>query len=115
MIWIGSTVLNVIDLERSIVFWTGALKYEVRSADESFAVLHDPRRQWSNLSLQKTDEPKHGLNRLHLDLYAEDQAAEVERLAALGATRVEPWPYAPDADYVVMSDPDGNEFCVVQR
>jgi hypothetical protein len=39
---------------------------------------------------------------------------EVARLEQLGATLVESWPYAEDADYVVMADPDGNEFCVVQ-
>ena len=50
---------------------------------------------------------------IHLDLYAEDQQAEVERLVKLGA-RQYPWRYEPDADYVVLEDPDGNLFCVVQ-
>ncbi len=40
-------------------------------------------------------------------------AAEVERLLALGATRVD-WNYGPHADCVVLADPDGNTFCVVQ-
>src|SRR5690606_37578927 len=50
--------------------------------------------------------------RHHLDLYAYDQAAEVTRLETLGAKRVA-WRYEADADYVVMSDPDGNYFCVI--
>ena len=50
--------------------------------------------------------------RHHLDLYAHDQAAEVARLESLGARRVE-WRYEPDADHVVMADPDGNYFCVI--
>jgi hypothetical protein len=50
---------------------------------------------------------------MHLDLYADDQKAEVERLVNLGTTRY-PWRYPPDADYVVLADPDGNLFCVVQ-
>ena len=51
--------------------------------------------------------------RIHLDLYAEDQAAEVERLKALGATEVH-WDKRPaDADYVIMADPEGNRFCVI--
>jgi len=114
---IGSTVLNVTDLERALTFWTRALGYVKRdpdSTDRSFAVLRDPQRDWSNLSLQVTEEPKAGLNRVHLDLYADDQASEVSRLESLGARRVEPWHYEPGDDHVVMADIDGNEFCVVQ-
>jgi hypothetical protein len=50
---------------------------------------------------------------IHLDLYTRDQTGEVERLLALGATRY-PWRYNSGADYVVLEDPDGNLFCVVQ-
>ena len=81
---------------------------------EDHAVLCDPKRTWSNLSLQLTREPKAAVNRVHLDLYADDRTHEVARLEALGATRVEPWPYQEGDDFVVMADPDGNEFCVVQ-
>ena len=78
----------------------------------TFVVLTDPRRRWSNVSLQQSDAPKSGRNRLHLDLYAQDQLAEVARLESLGATRL-PWENPPDADYIVLADPDGNEFCVI--
>ena len=113
---VGSTVLNVTDLERAIAFWTQALGYVRRDpdGDATFAVLRDPARDRSHVSLQLTDKPKAGVNRVHLDLYADDQAAEVARLESIGAARVEPWPYDAGADYVVMADPDGNEFCVVQ-
>lgn len=113
-LFIGSTVLNTRDLERAVGFWTAALGYVVRSADPTFAVLTDPERRWSNLSLQLTEEPKRGLNRVHLDLYTADRDGEVARLERLGASPVLPWPYARDADHLVMADPDGNEFCVVQ-
>jgi hypothetical protein len=49
-----------------------------------------------------------------LDLYAENQKEEVERLVSLGATRY-PWRYVPGDDFVVLEDPDGNLFCVVQE
>jgi catechol 2,3-dioxygenase-like lactoylglutathione lyase family enzyme len=114
---IGSTVLNVTDIARAAAFWTHALGYVRRdsgSADETFVVLRDPARAWSNLSLQLTDQPKSGLNRVHLDLYTEDQEAEVARLVSIGARRVEPWDYEPGDDHIVMADPDGNEFCIVQ-
>ena len=51
--------------------------------------------------------------KIHLDLYAEDQAAEVARLIALGATEVHWDKRPPDADYVILADPEGNRFCVI--
>jgi catechol 2,3-dioxygenase-like lactoylglutathione lyase family enzyme len=114
---VGSTVINVLDMERALAFWTQALGYLPRDpdGDRTFAVLVPPERDWSNISLQLAHRAKSGVNRVHLDLYADDQAAEVARLEALGATRVEPWPYKPGADYIVLADPDGNEFCVIQK
>ena len=56
-----------------------------------------------------SEKPK----RHHMDLFTDDQEQEVERLLKLGADRVE-WKYEPVADYVVLADPDGNTFCVVQ-
>jgi hypothetical protein len=65
------------------------------------------------LSLMRSETPVQERPRVHLDLYADDQAAEVERLLRLGATRVD-WPdYPPDPDFVVLADPDGNRFCVI--
>jgi glyoxalase superfamily protein len=63
--------------------------------------------------LNKTVKPRTSRNRLHLDLYTDNQEVEVERLVAAGATRY-PWRYRPGADFVVLEDPDGNLFCVVQ-
>jgi hypothetical protein len=55
-----------------------------------------------------------GRNWLHFDLYAKDQEREVERLLKLGASR-HPQMYDPDDDFVVLEDPDGNLFCVVDK
>ena len=52
-------------------------------------------------------------NRLHLDLRPDDQAAEVARLEALGATRVDVG-QGDDVTWVVLADPEGNEFCVLR-
>ena len=112
-LYVGSTVCNTTDMERGVAFWGAALGYVVRDADPTFAVLTGPQRRWSNVSLQRTDEPKHGRNRVHLDLYTDDREREVARLEGLGATRL-PWEYPQDADFVVLADPDGNEFCVIQ-
>lgn len=112
-LYIGSIVVNVTNIERAVDFWTQALGYVVRSGDETFAVLTDPNRRWANLSLQLTDKPKQTLNRLHLDLYTHQQQAEVARLEQLGAKQIA-WEYPPNPDFVVMVDPDSNEFCVIQ-
>ncbi len=112
-LYVGSTVINTADVERAVAFWTAALGYVVRDADPAFAVLTDSERRWSNVSLQHSDEPKRGRNRVHLDLYTADRDGEVTRLEGLGATRV-PWEYYEGHDHIVMADPDGNEFCVVQ-
>jgi len=50
---------------------------------------------------------------LHLDLYTRDKEAEAERLIKIGATRYA-WRHRPNDDFVVLEDPDGNLFCVVQ-
>lgn len=113
MIRIGSIVWGVRDLPRAIAFWTQALDYRLkREPDEDFAILIPREGSGIQLSLNSavtSDKPK----RHHIDLFTEDQESEVERLIGLGATRVD-WRYEPDADYVVLADPDGNSFCVVQ-
>jgi predicted enzyme related to lactoylglutathione lyase len=53
-------------------------------------------------------------NRLHIDLNPDDRDAEVERLLALGATRADVG-QSPEVTWVVLADPEGNEFCVVRR
>ncbi|HWV25520.1 MAG TPA: VOC family protein [Thermomicrobiales bacterium] len=113
-VFIGSIVVNTNDMERAIAFWTEALGYVVRSGDKTFTVLHDPNRRWAYLSLQLTNEIKFSRNRLHLDLFTDDQAGEIARLEGLGAERI-PWNYPEEDDFVVMADPDGNEFCVIQN
>jgi hypothetical protein len=77
-------------------------------------ILHDPDGSGPNVSLDQTSERRSGKrSRLHFDLYTTDQQGEVERLVEIGATRY-PWRYRADDDFVVLEDPDGNLFCVVQ-
>jgi catechol 2,3-dioxygenase-like lactoylglutathione lyase family enzyme len=111
-LYLDSVVINVQDLENSKNFWKKALGFEVKHENVDWVTLGEPKKEWAKLALQLTDKPKKELNRLHLDLKANDGAAEVERLKSLGATVI-PWQYEPDSDFVVMTDPEGNEFCVV--
>lgn len=112
MLRIGSVVWGVQDLPRAIQFWSAALDYRLRNEpDDDWAVLVPREGVGVQLALKLVTSER--ARRHHLDLYAENQAAEVERLLALGASRPE-WNDPPGADYVVLSDPDGNRFCVIQ-
>jgi len=107
---LGSTVINCADLELMTRFWSAALHLAPASAadDDEFRVL---RGEHGNLSLQRSCTPVSARDQMHLDLYSDDQAAEVRRLAGLGAGFVRHHD-DPEDDYVVMTDPEGNEFCV---
>ena len=112
MVRIGAVVWGVRNLQQGIEFWSAALNYRLRrEPDVDFAILIPKEGDGVQLSLNKvsSDKPK----RHHLDLFTEYQSREVERLLKLGATRVD-WNYESDADYVVLADPDGNTFCVIQ-
>jgi catechol 2,3-dioxygenase-like lactoylglutathione lyase family enzyme len=110
---LGSTVINCADLELMTGFWSRALGLVSSSTsstqDDDFRVLRGDR---VNLSLQLSRTPVSARDQMHLDLYSDDQAAEVERLTGLGARFVRHHQEDHD-DYVVMTDPEGNEFCVV--
>ncbi|MDP2623933.1 MAG: VOC family protein [Actinomycetota bacterium] len=114
MIRVGSIVIRVDDLPRQVAFWSAALDYVPRQGDDDdFALLRPRDGVGPNLSLDLVRSEVHLPPRIHLDLYAEDQAVEVQRLIALGATEVH-WDKRPaDADYVILADPEGNRFCVI--
>jgi catechol 2,3-dioxygenase-like lactoylglutathione lyase family enzyme len=113
---IGSVVIDCINYDKMLAFWKDALHYVPRDPVSSpgWAVLQDPAKGNTNVSLNKVKpgEKLTGRNWLHFDLYTNDQKGEVERLMKLGARR-HPQEYDPDDDFIVLEDPDGNLFCVV--
>ncbi|MGA2199479.1 MAG: VOC family protein [Nitrososphaerales archaeon] len=110
---IGSVVIDCENFDAMAAFWREALHYSSREpAKEGWVVLRDPEGKNVNVSLNKVPEKAPGRNRLHFDLYTNDQKAEVERLLRIGATR-HPQAYEPGDDFIVLEDPDGNLFCVV--
>lgn len=114
-LWIGSIVIDCNNFETMLRFWREALRYVPReSPDDDWVVLRDPDGRDVNVSLQVVPERRLGKNRLHLDLYTSDQAGEVERLLALGATRF-PRGREPKEDFIVLEDPEGNLFCVIDK
>lgn len=114
MIRVGSIVIRVDDLARQARFWAAALDYVPRQGpSDDFVLLHPRDGGGPNVSLDRVRSTVQVPPRIHLDLYADDQAAEVRRLLALGATEVHWDKRPPDADYVILADPEGNRFCVV--
>jgi predicted enzyme related to lactoylglutathione lyase len=111
---IGSIVIRVDDLELQTEFWEAALGYVRREkTSDDFMLLRPKDGVGPNVSLDQVRSTVQIPPRIHLDLYTEDQTGEVERLKKLGATEVHWDKRPPDADYVIMADPEGNRFCVV--
>ena len=106
-------VIDCLNFERMLEFWSEALHYVPREpTGHDFVVLRDPAGKNTNVSLNKDPERLKGRNRLHFDLYSNDQEGEVERLLKLGATR-HPQTCDQEDDFIVLEDPDGNLFCVI--
>lgn len=119
MLSIGTVVMGVDDLHRAAAFWTQALGYVPKRPlrpEDDFMILIPESGDGTHLALDVSESPVQVYPRMHLDLYAgdaTDQAAEVDRLISLGATRVDWDRYPEDPDFVVLADPEGNRFCVI--
>ncbi|MFE3558091.1 VOC family protein [Streptomyces sp. NPDC059193] len=118
MLSIGTIVMGASDVRRAAAFWGRALGYVPRGGEVSdgWTVLVPPDGHGPGLALGRSTSPVQERPRVHLDLYAADaaeQAAEVTRLVSLGARHVDWDSYPEDPDFVVLADPEGNRFCVI--
>ena len=106
-------VLDCDDPDKLAEFWSGAIGYTTVGGAGNYVLLVDADGKQPKLLLQRVDEPKSGKNRMHFDIETPTVDQEVARLEALGARRI-----VDDAieehgtRWVVMADPEGNEFCV---
>ena len=106
-------VLDCTDPERLAQFWSSALGYSVAGRAGSYVALVDPTGRGPKLLLQEVPEVKITKNRMHFDIDTRRVDDEVDRLCAVGAVRVEADPHCEHGTrWVVLSDPEGNEFCV---
>jgi predicted enzyme related to lactoylglutathione lyase len=109
--------IDTADPSRVASFWESALGWRRTFEEEDQVCLEPPEGSPEDgispdLVFLRVPEAKAVKNRLHLDLRPADQAAEVARLEALGARQVNIG--HADVSWVVMADPDGNEFDVLQ-
>jgi catechol 2,3-dioxygenase-like lactoylglutathione lyase family enzyme len=119
MLSIGVLALGVGDIDRAAAFRCEALGNEIRADGlGGWAVVLTPPAGGAGpkIALHFSETPPQDHPRLHMDLHvssAAEQTAEAERLMAIGAERVDWDSYPDDADVIVLADPDGNRFCIV--
>ena len=109
--------IDTADPAKIASFWQAALGWRRTHEEDGEVVLEPPAGSPEDgvapdLLFLKVPEDKVVKNRLHLDLRPDDQAAEVARLEALGARRIDIG--QGEVSWVVMADPDGNEFDVLR-
>jgi hypothetical protein len=115
---IATVSVDATEPRRLAQFWSDALGWELEVDGDGDVVVrpgagHPDHDRSSHLLFLAVPEGKSGKNRIHLDLVPDDQAAEVERLEALGATRASVGQTGRES-WVVMADPEGNEFCILR-
>ncbi|MFK4067143.1 VOC family protein [Streptomyces sp. NPDC029674] len=107
---INALIIDATDPERVAAFWSELLDRPVVGRTGPYVWLR--RENGLGVGIQRTDSPTSGKskNRLHFDLASPDPAAEQRRVEALGGRRLEEY---ADGGFLVMADPEGNEFCII--
>ncbi len=112
---IATIAIDAVDPERVAEFWTAVFGWRILERDDEVLTIGS-EAGWLTVDVVRVPELKSGKNRLHLVLRADGstQEMEVERLLGLGARRADVG-QGPDVSWVVLADPEGNEFCVLSR
>ena len=106
-------VLDCADPGKLADFWSQAIGYTTLGGAGSYVLLVDAGGEQPKLLLQRVAELKTGKNRMHFDIETPRVDDEVQRLEALGAVRIVDDAIEEHGNrWVVMADPEGNEFCV---
>ena len=103
-------IIDCVDPDAVCDFWCGLLGVSVKSRKGPYIFLQRPAKGGASIGLQKVAEPKHGKNRVHIDFLTDDIPAVARRVEELGGRRV---PGYEPGGFLVMADPEGNEFCVL--
>ena len=112
VVMFNTVVINVCDMGIAKTFWTSLLDVGVaREIGEFFTWLEPQRPGGAAVALQLVADPKSGRNRVHLDTSAPDLEAARAQVEALGGSLVEEHDMV-GFRWMVMADPEGNEFCI---
>lgn len=112
---VAAVVVDCADPRAMAAFWGAAMDWTVHEVDDDHARLRSAKDVGPYLEFLRAPEPRTWCNRIHLDVAPyphDDQAAEVARLRALGATPIDVGQDA-DAAWKCLADPEGNDFCVL--
>ena len=109
-------VIDSLHPEQIARWWADVLDYRITEVDEEQVEIAGPAGSGPTLVFVRVPERKSVKNRLHIDVSPTDreQEAELQRLLELGAERADVG-QSEDAGWVVLRDPDGNEFCLLGR
>lgn len=113
---LASIAIDAINPRAVADFWCAVLGWQVLDEDTGIISIGPPERSWPAIDVIAVPEGKTLKNRLHLDLRADGitTAEELDRLLTLGAQRRDVG-QGPDVSWVVLGDPEGNEFCLLSR
>ncbi len=106
-------VVDATDPARLARWWAEVLDYRLLYEASDEVVISRDEKTYPGLIFVPVPEAKTVKNRLHIDLNPDDQEAEVERLVNMGARRVDVG-QGDEVSWVVLADPEGNEFCVLR-
>lgn len=112
---VSAVMHDTVDLEGAVAFWAEILGLEVLHRDDTYAYLGPLTERGPHLAFQKVSEPKTIKNRLHLDVRVPDRAAFERYVESLGGRVVEVHEHPGWPVWTVMTDPQGNEFCIYER
>ena len=120
MAFVYNVTFDAVDTRRLGAFWAEVTGYSLADESDDFVRLRAPdQRGVRHILFFRVDDPTPGKNRVHVDLAAPDPLAEIRRIVALGGALVdepvdgEPaWREGHGTRWVVLRDPEGNEFCL---
>lgn len=113
---IAVVAIDAVDVDLVVKFWCDVLGWIVLEQADGITSIGSSDSRSPTIDVCRVPERKRGKNRLHFDVRAAGitRDAELQRLLALGANPVDVG-QPPDASWVVLADPEGNEFCLLAR
>ncbi|MGI9623569.1 MAG: VOC family protein [Acidimicrobiales bacterium] len=120
MAFVYNITFDAVDPHTLSRFWSEVTGYAITAEEDDFVRLRAPdSRGVRHILFFRVTHPTLGKNRMHVDLASKEPLAEIERLTRLGASLVDPegdsgplWRTGGGTRWVVMTDPEGNEFCI---